>query len=253
MELSQKIFHAKVFHKRFFPRENVFNYGIYYLAFPLSKINEINIPLNKFGLTSFYEKDHGAKDGSNLETWAKNLLKNHNINDIEEIILVSLPRILGYVFNPVSFYFCYDKNQNLKAVINEVNNTFGETHIYICFNQDFSTITENNVLEAEKIFHVSPFLERCGFYKFRYSSQEDKLAIWIDYFDDSGKKMLATSLIGGFEYLSSKSAKRAFWRYPLVTLKAILLIHYQAIKLVMKKIKYVKKPVQKNTTTSTSK
>lgn len=253
MEIKSQLFHSKVMHKRLFPKVNSFTYNMYYLAFPLSKLDELEIPKNKFSFLSFYEKDHGDKDGSSLKLWANNLLRESSIEHDGEIILVTIPRVIGYVFNPVSFYFCFDKPNNLKAVICEVNNTFGETHTYICAKDNGDNIDSNEWLESEKLFHVSPFLEREGKYKFRFDYNKDKLGIWIDFYDKNGEKKLITSMVGKFEELNKSNLRKAFWNYPLITFKTILLIHWQAIKLVFKKIKYVSKPQQLDKKTSTTK
>lgn len=247
MVLKAKIFNAKVMHKRMFPKENAFNYNVYYLALPLSDLKNLQqIKLNKPGLISFYEKDHGKKDGSDILFWLNETLSQKGviINNMQAL-LVCLPRILGYVFNPVSFYLCFDESYKLKAAVSEVNNTFGETHNYICAKANNEDITPADILEAEKVFHVSPFLKREGKYQFRFDYREDKLGIWIDYFDAEGKKELVTSLIGNFSELTKSSLNKAFWQYPLITLKTIALIHYQAVRLIFKRVKYIVKPKQK--------
>ena len=248
MEIAPQIFFSKVMHKRMFPKVNSFDYSVYYLALPLHTICQktiLGLKFNKFGLISFYEEDHGKKDGSDIKTWVLEALKEKGIEiKNPEIMLICMPRILGYVFNPISFYFCFDDNKKLIAVVNEVNNTFGESHSYICAKDDRSEITPIDILEAEKIFHVSPFLKREGKYQFRFDYRKDKLGVWIDYFDAENKKELITSLIGGFEPLNKNSLNRAFLKHPLVTIKAIVLIHFQAIKLILKKVKYIVKPQQ---------
>ena len=244
MEVAPKLFFSKVMHKRILPRENKFTYKMYYLAFPLSKIDDLKIPLNKFAPLSFFEKDHGKKDGSNINVWAKDQLNKYSISADGEIILITLPRIFGYVFNPVSFYFCFDLKKELKAVICEVNNTFGETHTYVCAKDNNETISSRDLIEGEKLFHVSPFLEREGKYQFRFDYKKDKLGIWIDFYDGKGNKKLVTSLTGIFQDLNKKNLRKAFWRYPIITFKTIILIHWQAIKLVSKKVKYINKPKQ---------
>lgn len=226
-------------HKRHFPRENTFHYNVYYLALPLPAAP---VPSR---LVSFHAKDVGERNGRDPSEWARNLLKDYGLgHKTENIVLITMPRILGYIFNPVSFYLCLDSARLLRAVICEVHNTFDEQHSYICANADHSPITDNQWLEAEKVFHVSPFLNRSGKYKFRFDLQPDKLGIWIDYYDADQKKQLITSLIGRFSPLNTKSLRSAFWRHPLVTLKAISLIHWQAVKLMMKGIKYISKPAQ---------
>lgn len=236
-------------HKRLFPKINQFTYGIYYLALPLSKIGKgienSYLKYNRFGLMGFYNRDHGHRDGSDLRKWVDKILLDQDVQRVDgEIVLVTMPRILGYVFNPVSFWYCYDKSQNLHAVICEVNNTFGETHTYVCeFDQE--TPAKEQIMETDKVFHVSPFLTRDGGYRFRFAIGDQKMGAWIDYYHRNGQKQLLTALSGTFVDLDRKSCTRAFWRYPLVTFKAIFLIHWQALKLFAKKIKYVPKPEQK--------
>jgi DUF1365 family protein len=236
-----QLYHAKVMHKRLFPKVHGFNYSMYYLALPLSKLAEV-----KLGWAlKFHQKDHGAHTETGLYQWARNLCPE--VLD-GEIILITLPRVFGYVFNPVSFYLCLDAAQNLRHVIAEVNNTFGETHIYVCQN-----IGSSQEVATEKLFHVSPFLEREGSYKFRFNYTPDQLGVWIDFYDANGNKKLITSMLGKFEPLTKRSLRAAFWKYPLITFKTITLIHYHALRLVMKKVKYIVKPPQKETTISIAK
>lgn len=231
-------------HKRLFPKVNQFTYGIYYCDLDLDNLETISINRNRLGLHSFYDRDHGAKDGSDLKAWITDILKEHNIEIDGTIRLVTLPRVLGYVFNPVSFWLCYDRADNLRAVLYEVNNTFGETHSYLIANDNHQPIKKDDVITARKLFHVSPFLEREGHYEFRIDARDDKFAVWIDFYDGKGAKKLVTALNGSYETMTEKNMRSMFWRYPLVTLKSIILIHWQAIKLVFKKARYVPKPQQ---------
>jgi DUF1365 family protein len=243
MEVTPQIFTAKVMHKRLFPKVNAFTYGIYYLVLPLSNI--AGVVHNRFGVLSFYDKDHGPRDGSDLESWIRPVLKQYKLDIItDQVLLVSMPRVLGYVFNPVSFWFCLDKDGGLRAVLCEVNNTFGQTHSYLCAHEEGQVIKAEDCLQAKKLFHVSPFLQRQGHYTFRFSIQEKQLGVWIDFYDDEGKKQLITSLIGELSPLTKRRLLQTFWSHPLVTFKTIWLIHWQALKLVLKGIKYISKPVQ---------
>jgi DUF1365 family protein len=232
-------------HKRLFPKANAFSYGIYYLAFPLSKIKQLPLPEDHFGLLSFYNKDHGNRDGSDLEAWARGILHKYGMVEANgEIVLVCMPRVLGYVFNPVSFWICYDKDNKIRAALCEVHNTFGESHTYLCTHTDHSEIKSNDVLEGQKVFHVSPFLPCDGHYSFRFDISQERCGFWIDYFDIKGTKQLVTALTGNLKDMNEASLHKAFWSYPLVTFKAIALIHWQALKLVVKGIKYIPKPEQ---------
>lgn len=246
---SSFITFAKVMHKRLTPRVNQFVYEVFYICFDISKINNLSkkiFSLNKFNLFSFYEKDYGPKDGSSIENWAWNILKNHQIDkNINKIFLFTHPRVLGYVFNPASFLFCLDQQEKLQAVIVQVSNTFGENHSYLIFNKDGSSIDNNQWFEADKEFHVSPFFERKGFYKFRFIFEQNKIAIWIDYF--TNEKTLLTSVILKKQVdFDDSNLILAFIKIPFMTLKVIILIHLQALKIVFKKIKYISKPEQKN-------
>ncbi|MCH9758241.1 MAG: DUF1365 domain-containing protein [Proteobacteria bacterium] len=257
MEIIPQIFTAKVMHKRLFPQVNGFTYGVYYLALPLSKLYSAEtfnaLAVNKFGVLSFYEKDHSGHDGNcenrenrgMSEQWIRNILCENSLNEISnEIILISMPRVLGYVFNPISIWLCLDKESNLRAVLCEVNNTFGETHSYLCAHEAGRIINNEDWITAKKLFHVSPFLKREGSYKFRFSIKKDKLDIGIDFYNEAGKKQLITSLIGELTPLTPSSLRKAFLKHPLVTVKTILLIHWQALKLVAKGVRYIAKPKQ---------
>ncbi len=250
MGVTPRIFTAKVMHKRLFPKVNRFNYGVYYIALPLQETEQSGrtgwLGINRRGLLSFHRKDHGARDGSSLEAWIRPVLKSHELDEItQDIVLISMPRVLGYVFNPVSFWLCLDRDGLLRAVLCEVNNTFGETHSYLCAHTDHRPITGQEWMESEKLFHVSPFLEREGTYRFRFFLRDSKLGIWIDYYTEDQEKQLITSLIGKMEPLTPASLRRATWRHPLVTVKTIMLIHWQAIRLIKKGIRYKVKPEQK--------
>ncbi len=237
MEITPQIFTAKVMHKRLFPKENAFTYGLYYLAMPLPA-RALPGRIHQFPLG-----DLGYRDGRCPERWARELLTPYALAEkTADIMLLTMPRVLGYVFNPVSFYLCFDIQGQLIAVICEVHNTFGEQHSYLCYHADHRPINAEEWLEAEKMFHVSPFLERRGHYRFRFDIQHEKLGIWIDFYDHASQKQLITSLTGMLEPLNRKSLLAAGWKHPLITLKAITLIHWQAFKLVAKGINYIPKP-----------
>jgi DUF1365 family protein len=239
MDLNPQIYTAKVMHKRLFPRVNQFTYGVYYVALPLPAA-----PLPS-RLLSFHEQDHGARDGSDVDAWARHILADYGFHEIiAHITLITMPRVLGYVFNPVSFFMCLDKDNTLRAVIAQVHNTFGEQHSYLCARADHAPISPDEWLEADKLFHVSPFLPRNGYYKFRFALADEQLGIWIDYYDQESNKQLLTALTGKFTPLNAAALRHAFWAYPLITLKVVTLIHWQALKLFGKGVRYIVKPIQ---------
>jgi DUF1365 family protein len=237
MEIAPQIFTAKVMHKRLFPKINGFTYRVYYLALPLPAP-----PLPSL-VQRFPADDLGYRDGRAPEIWAREVLAQYGFaSTVRHILLITMPRVLGYVFNPVSFYLCFDEENHLRAVINEVHNTFGEQHSYLCAHADKRPITAEDWLEAEKVFHVSPFLERSGHYRFRFDVQHTALGIWIDYYDKEHNKQLITALTGQLSPLTRGALIGAFWAHPLITLKSIALIHWQAIRLMKKGVRYLRKP-----------
>jgi hypothetical protein len=236
---------AEVFHARIRPKRNMFRYGVYYLRIP---IQDLSAPATRglfsvdhFNLFSLRSNDYAAR-GVNAAAWVRATLDDWRLQEANgEVQLLTMPRVLGYAFNPVSFWLCHDLQRNLRAVIVTVSNTFGEQHCYLCCHEDRSPIGTGDWLHAEKIFHVSPFLAVEGHYQFRFVSSADKVAIWINHYE-SGQLILSTSLIGRARPVNSRTLLFCFFRYPLVTLKVIALIHYQAAKLFLKGIRHFRKP-----------
>ena len=240
---------ASVYHKRFFPQVNHFRYRMYYLIFSINKISGLSrnclLRVNKFGLMSFFEKDHSPK--KNFLSWVRNILKQNDLNfTLGDVVLMAMPRILGYGFNPVSFWFCLDLEGKLRAVIAEVRNTFGENHDYLCYKSDHTVIQKHDVIYVDKIFHVSPFIKREGRYGFQFSYQQDQnnIKILIDHYDYNGKKLLSTSVSGNTIAYNSKNLLLCFILRPLVTIKTIIMIHWQALKIFNKGILYIPLPTQ---------
>lgn len=236
---------AKVMHRRLLPRENHFVYGAYYLCFPLSRLAGASSALlrkERWGVFGLYKRDHGARDGSDWLPWIRGLLEKFGVTAADgDVVLMTMPRVFGYVFNPVSFWFCLDKQGGLRAVLAEVNNTFGESHNYLVFHDDQRMILPDERLKSNKMFYVSPFLEVKGEYLFRFHYQEDRVGVWIDYQTEEGV-VLNTYVGGKRTALNDRVLLGAFVKIPLVTLKVIVMIHFQAIKLWLKRVRYVPRP-----------
>ena len=239
------IYNGSVIHKRFKPKEHFFKYKVFSLFIDLSELNELNdklkfFSLNKFNLISFYEKDHGERDGSSLINWVK---LNLNINNISteniKIKLLCYPRILGYVFNPLSIFFIYDKNENLISILYEVKNTFGEQHTYLFKVEGENKLIQNN---CSKKFHVSPFIDMNCIYSFTTLKPTNKISVIIDQHDPEGK-LLYASQDGIRSELNNKNLIISYLKHPLMTFKIILAIHFEAFKLWTKGIKFIKKKV----------
>ncbi len=249
-----KLVTANVFHKRLRPKEHAFRYKVFYMLLPLSHLYESGqgiFSINRFNLLAVHEGDHGPRDGSNIRQWIQKILREHQLDHADgEIWLMCFPRILGYVFNPVSFYFCFDKQERLRAVLAEVNNTFGETHSYLIYHPDQRPIGPDDWFEAEKYFHVSPFLDVVGTYRFRFALPHDKkdtctLSVWIDYHDKEDRMLL--TCINGQTRQATKGVLLWVWsRHPLLAVKIISMIHWQALKLWLAKAGFRRKPMPPN-------
>ena len=240
---SSCIYNGQVIHKRFKPKEHFFKYKVFSLLLDLSELNLLDNELkifsyNKFNILSFYDIDHGPRDGTSLISWVKENLNNNNINSNEiKIKLLCYPRVWGYIFNPLSIFFVYDKNSSLISILYEVKNTFGEQHTYV-----FKIDKDNQLLEhsCKKKFHVSPFIEMNCLYYFKILQPTDKLSVVINQNDDSGKLLFA-SQDGLKNELNNKNLMISYISNPLMSFKIIGAIHFEAFKLWIKGIKYVKK------------
>jgi len=242
------LYYAKVMHKRIDSIINQFVYNVFYICFDISKINEIKnifLSINRFNIFSFYFKDHANKDNQDINIWIKKILQQEKIDHkVKKIFLFTHPRVFGYVFNPVSFWFCLNENDQLISVLAQVNNTFKENHSYLIKNNDHSLINENQWFETNKQFYVSPFYPVEGVYKFRFIFNQKKIAIWINYYHKE-KTLLTSVITSNKKELNSFNLLIAFLKIPFVTSKVIFLIHYQALKLFFKKAQYHSRPKQK--------
>ena len=236
------IYNGKVIHRRFKPKEHYFKYNVFSLLIDLDELeiiqNKIKIfSYNKFNIISFYDTDHGQRDGTSLKKWIIKNLKDIGINNENiQIKLLCYPRIFGYAFNPLSVFFIYDQNSRLISILYEVKNTFGEQHTYIFKTDDDKTIINN----CSKKFHVSPFIEMECHYYFRVLKPSDKISVIIDQSDKDGK-LLYASQDGNARELNEKNLLISYISHPLMTFKIIVAIHYEALKLWLKGIKFVKK------------
>ena len=252
---NSKIYTGKVIHKRFKPKEHYFKYNVFSLLIDLNELEEINkyinfFSYNKFNIISFYDKDHGDRDGSSIKLWVKKNLRNIGImtEDIS-IKLLCYPRIFGYVFNPLSTYFIYNKHSELISIFYEVKNTFGEQHTYIFKAQDEKTVQN----KCKKKFYVSPFIEMDCEYHFKTLNPREQLSVVINQNDKDGKLLFA-SQDGISKDLNNKNLILSYLTHPLMTFKIIGAIHYEAFKLWAKRIKLISKKIKlKNNITIESK
>jgi len=239
------IYFGTVMHRRLRPREHSFRYPVYFLRVPVDGIDSLRRPLfsvDRFNVFSFHRKDHGPRDGSDLGPWIRDLLASEGLGGVvKHVELQAYPRVLGYVFNPVSFWYCRDDAGALRAVLCEVHNTFGESHNYLVAHQDGRPLTQSDTLTARKVFHVSPFFPIAGEYRFRFHDGGKRTVARIDYGDADGP-LLLTAVTGMGEPLTSGRLAYAFFRYPWFTLGVIARIHYQALQLWLKRTPFFSKP-----------
>jgi hypothetical protein len=199
---------------------------------------------NRFGLLSFFDRDHG--DGrEDALAWLDETLQGAGVGDASgEVWLHTFPRVLGYVFNPVSFWYAHRVDGSLAAVLAEVNNTFGERHAYLLHGPELQWGSE---VKATKVFHVSPFCAVEGQYRFRFqlgggsATAPARTLARIDH-DDASGPLLQTSVSGELEPLTRASSLRAFFGTPLMTTAVMLRIHWQALRLALKRLPFHRQP-----------
>lgn len=247
---------GQVRHNRQQPRRHGFSYPTYFLMLPMRSLARQrqaagSFALNRPGLLSFFEVDHGDGRGAaqgGAVGWLDALLQREGIHDATgEVWLQTYPRVLGYTFKPVSFWFCHradgDQDGALRAIVVEVNNTFGERHCYLLDAPQYG-----QTLRADKVFHVSPFNPVAGHYAFRFMrchhNGSQRCVARIDYFESGleSEAVLQTSISGTLQPLDHRALRHALWRYPAMTLGVVLHIHTQALRLWLKRVPWFRKP-----------
>ena len=230
-----------VWHRRLRPVEHAFRYPGYFLMLPLRSLRtqpDTALRRNRLGWLSFHDSDHG-EGGCDALAWFEQLLHSEGIADADgEVWLHTFPRVLGYVFKPVSFWYAHRADGSLAAVLAEVNNTFGERHAYLLAGPDLDWGREQ---VARKQFHVSPFCEVRGEYRFRFERGEDRTLARVDLHDEDGP-LLQTSVGGVLQALDAAAVRRAFFGTPLMTLGVVARIHWHALRLWAKRVPFHGKP-----------
>jgi DUF1365 family protein len=238
---------GRTFHGRHGPIRNRFSYGIdYVLVEPEAEESGPRLfSRNRANLTALHDVDHGGKRGAGKgANWVREVLAvqglAHLVEDGGRILLLAQPRVLGHVFNPVAFWLIEDGEKRLRAVIAEVNNTFGDRHSYLCHRPDLGPITSEDWLTAQKIFHVSPFQKVRGIYSFRFDISDERIGITIDY--RSGEEGVLATLSGRRQPLTNRSILRACLRRPFGSRRVLALIYWQAALLKALGAPYLSRP-----------
>ncbi len=249
--------HGQVRHVRLRPTRHAFDYSAYFLMLPMRQLkalalssktagrsNTTALSINRPGMLSFFDADHG--DGRQPENggalaWIEELLAGENIQDAKgEIWLQTFPRVFGYTFKPVSFWYCHRADNSLAAILAEVHNTFGERHCYLLPEPKFGR-TEH----ANKVFHVSPFCDVAGQYDFRFmratQGAVERVVARVDHADANGP-LIQTSISGVLAPATREEIRRTLWRYPLFTFAVMFRIHWHALLLWLKRVPFFTKP-----------
>jgi DUF1365 family protein len=239
---SAQLVLGQVMHARLRPVPHRFVYPLFYVRLNLAQLDNCRSPW--FGVDgwrplSLRRRDYGPRDGSSLLSWMRALLHTHGIDADGEIWLQTFPRVFGYAFNPVNFWHCYGADGQLRAVLSEVNNTFGESHRYLLRIAPASG--NGHTVCAAKQLHVSPFCEVAGHYRFRFRLSGAGHCTGIDYHDRDGL-LLRTTLSGRPLPMTDRALRAALLRYPLLGLAVVSRIHWQALRLWLKRVPFFGKP-----------
>tara|TARA_A100000171_G_scaffold51421_1_gene65679 strand:+ start:418 stop:1275 length:858 start_codon:yes stop_codon:yes gene_type:complete len=238
---------GQIRHARLRPVEHVFSYKTWFLMLPMrsgAPAGWRGLARNRPALVAFHDEDHG-RGGANALAWFDALLRESGIDDADgEVWLQTYPRVLGYVFKPVSFWYAYTREGELRAIVAEVNNTFGERHCYLLA----SSVKWGREMTADKVFHVSPFCSASGRYRFRFmrtdaaSPHGERIVARVDHDDVNGQAILQTSVSGQLQMFSRRTLWKALLSMPFLTFGIIARIHWQALRLWLKKVPFNRKP-----------
>jgi DUF1365 family protein len=241
-------------HRRVRPRRHRLRYSIFSMLFDLDELDALDAKLrifsrNRFNLLSFHDDDYGFEKGLPLKSQIESLLREAGLSpDGGAIRLLTIPRILGYAFNPLNVYFCYGRNSGaLTAIVCEVNNTFGERHAYVLVAEPAgATLGAAMRCTCAKKFYVSPFIEMDLTYDFRIAPPDDAVTIAIRGYNEEGTLITAVHSAQRIE-ISDSSLVRVLFTHPLMAIKVIGGIHWEALKIWLKGVRLQDRPAPPKT------
>ncbi|MFD0942044.1 DUF1365 domain-containing protein [Pedobacter boryungensis] len=248
MNFNSSIYAAKVMHHRLAPKKHSFWYNVFMFYIDLDELEILNQKLrwfncNRFNLFNFRDKDHlqlpiqNPDRNKTVKQQITTYLKSHNVEIGKgKIMLLTNLSVLGYNFNPVSFYFCFDENNNPLCAVAEISNTYNEMKMFFFGKDQLEVDTFKQ--RTKKHFYVSPFIDLDDFFDFNLTIPSQKLNIKIDDYDKQGNRFFISTLIGEKKKLTNASMLRYFFSIPMIPLRVMGLIHWQAFKLWIKRIKY---------------
>lgn len=232
---------STTYHARHGSLKNAFSYGVDYVLSDLSDDGPRLFSRNRFNLWSLWDRRHGgARGDGHGVAWFKDVLTERGFNLVgAQLVLLTQPSFLWINFNPVSFWIAFVDGEP-RAIIAEVNNTFGDRHCYFCAHPDFRAISAHETITAEKLMHVSPFQKVQGTYTFHFGLTQDAINIRIDY--RNGDQGVLATLAGARRPATNRSLLWAAMRRPFGAARVVTLIHWQAIILKFKNAPFMRKP-----------
>ena len=243
--MSAGLYVGEVMHRRSRPRAYAFTYRVFNLLLDIDRRDETAAARrlfshNRFNLFSFHDRDHGPRDGGALRPWIDRHLARAGLSAAgAKIRILCMPRVLGYVFDPLTIWFCYHSSGALGAVLYEVKNTFGDQHGYLVAVDPGTTGPVSH--DIEKVLHVSPLVGMSARYRIRLDAPKEQLGVLIRESDEQGEFLIAT-LTGTRRTFSDGATLRLFFAMPLLTLKVIAAIHWQAVKLLIRGVPFHRRP-----------
>lgn len=244
---EHRLYVGEVMHMRLRPFHHKFRYSVFTALLDIDRLKDAEsrlMKIDRFGLFSFRSTDHGARDGSALRPWVEARLAEAELARPARIMLLSMPRFLGFAFNPLSVFFCYDAKGRFESIVYEVKNTFGDQIPYVVDVREAKGAAQH---EHPKEMFVSPFIEMNQTYRFTTAAPDDRLAIRIKQGDgtEGGDYLIATQN-GDRRPLSDAMLARLIFSHPLAAVKVIVAIHWQALRLWLKGAKFLGHPGDEN-------
>jgi uncharacterized protein len=229
-----------IMHQRLRPRRHRFDYRSLWILLDLDAPPQALrlFSVDRFNLFSFHARDHADGKPGPLRVKIDSLLAREGLAADGKMFLLTAPRLLGYVFNPLSVYFCFDRGDALRAIVWEVSSTFGERHSYVLPATEASGVTRQR---CRKALHVSPFIDMDVEYRFRLARRDDALSIGIVDVDGEGP-LLSAALNARWRQLDDAALLAAFARFPFSTLKTVVAIHWEALRLLVRGARFRSRP-----------
>lgn len=243
MPAGSAVYRGHLMHHRYGAVDNRFRYPVYFLAIELGELAEMSARLrlfshNRHNLYGLWDRDYLESESEGIESSVRRFIADRGgPSPITRVVLVTHARVLGYVFNPVSFYMCYGPD-GFACAVAEVHNNFGGRHRYLLDGRRRTDARRGDAFLHDKEFFVSPFIDHARRYEFRFAVTRDRYDVHMNVTGDDDELVLVAHLGGEREPLTDGALARAAARYPLMTLQVITKIHWQALRLWRRGLEY---------------